>query len=192
MKVLAINGSPRPKGNTTQLIEMLFEAIIEENDKIETELVQLAGKTINTCLSCYKCFTNKDSKCAQTDDLNGIYAKMVKADAIILGSPAYFGDATGKMRCLIERAGLVSMANKGAFKRKIGAAVIAKRRQGGVQVWNSINFLFGVTQMIVVGSTGVNVGIGLMPGDIQKDSEAKPTMTNLGKNIAWLLSKIHG
>ncbi len=190
MKVLAINGSPRPKGNTTQLIEILFDVIKEENSEIHTEMVQLAGKTINSCLSCYKCFQNKDSKCFQQDDLNEIYAKMVEADAIILGSPVYFGDATGKMRCLIERAGLVAMANRGAFKRKIGAALIAKRRQGGAQTWNTLNFLFGVSEMVIACSNQLNLGIGLMPGDVKKDPEAKPTLKILGKNIVWLLSRL--
>ena len=191
MKVLAINGSPRPKGNTAQLIKMLFDTIEKENDKIETEMIQLAGKKINTCLSCYKCWSNRDNKCVQKDDLNDIYAKMVEADAIILGSPVYFGDVTGIMRCLIERAGFIAMANKRAFKRKIGAAVIAKRRQGGSQSWNTINFLFGVSQMIVVGSNGLNIGIGMNPGDVQKDSEIKTGLETLGRNIAWLLTKIH-
>lgn len=191
MKVLAINGSPRPKGNTAQLIEMFFEAVRKYNDKIETEMIQIADKTINTCLSCYKCMKNRDSKCGQNDDLNDIYAKMVQADAIILGSPVYFGDVTGKMRCLIERTGFVAMANNGAFKRKIGAAIIAKRRQGGSQSWNTMNFLFGVSQMIIVGSNELNIGIGLAPGEIQNDPEAKITMKVLAKNIVWLLNKIH-
>lgn len=191
MKVLAINGSPRLKGNTTQLIEMVFNAIKGENEKIETELIQLAGKKINTCQSCYRCFNNKNDKCAQNDDLNDIYAEMVKADAIILGSPVYFGDVSGIMRCLIERAGLVGMANKGKFRRKIGAAIIAKRRQGGSQAWNTINFYFAVSEMIVIGSRGLNIGIGLTPGEVQKDSEIKKGLEVLGKNIAWLLAKIH-
>lgn len=191
MKVLAINGSPRPNGNTTQLIEMVFKAITKYDDKIKTEIIQIAEKTINTCLSCYKCMKNRDSKCAQNDDLNAIYIKMVEADAILLGSPVYFGDVTGKMRCLIERTGFIAMANNGAFKRKIGAAIIAKRRQGGSQAWNTMNFLFGVSQMITVGSNELNIGIGLAPGDIQNDPEAKITMKVLGKNIVWLLNKIH-
>ena len=118
-KILAINGSPRPKGNTFQLIEMVFTAIKEEDNTVETELIQLAGKTINTCLSCYKCVKNRDNRCIQNDDLNQIYAKMVEADAIIFGAPVYFGDAPGKMRSFIERIGMVAMFNNRAFKRKI-------------------------------------------------------------------------
>lgn len=191
MKILAINGSPRPKGNTSQLIEMVFEAIKAENDKIETELIQLAGKKINSCRACFKCMANKNDKCIQDDDLNEVYAKMIEADAIIIGSPVYYADVTGKTKCLIERAGFVSMANGGKFKRKLGAAVAAVRRQGACRVWNSINMLFGISEMIIVGSSYWNMGFGLAPGEVQKDSEAKQNMKNLGTNMAWLLTKIH-
>ncbi|MFX1450363.1 MAG: flavodoxin family protein [Promethearchaeota archaeon] len=191
MKVLAINGSPRPEGNTAQLIEMVFIAIKKENENIETELIQLAGKKINPCISCFKCIANRNDKCAQNDDLNDVYAKMIEADAIIIGSPVYYGDVSGKTKCLIERSGFVQMANGNKFKRKLGAAVIAVRRQGACRVWNSINMLFGISNMIIVGSSYWNMGIGLNPGDVQKDSEGKDTMKNLGKNIAWLLTKIH-
>ena len=83
MKLIAINGSPRPNGNTFQLIQMVFNAIKEESNTIETELIQLAVKTINSCLSCYKCVKNKDNKYVQHDDLNEIYTRMLNLDAII-------------------------------------------------------------------------------------------------------------
>jgi len=188
MKVVGINGSPNPKGNTCQLIEMVFDGIREENNKVQTEIIQLAGKTINSCLSCYKCLKNKDNKCVQNDDLNELYAKMIEADAIILGSPVYFGDATGKMRSFIERAGFIALVNKRPLTRKIGAIVIAKRRQGGIQALNTLNFFFYISGMIIVGYA---IGIGTYPGEIQDDSEGKKDIKSLGKNIAWLLNKIH-
>ncbi|MFX1273615.1 MAG: flavodoxin family protein [Promethearchaeota archaeon] len=186
MKVLAINGSPRPKGNTFQLIEMVFDSIKEESNVIETEIIQLAGKTINTCLSCYKCAKNK-GRCIQKDDLNEIYTKMVEADAIIFGAPVYLGDVPGKMRCLIERTGFISLNNKTEFKRKIGAIIIAKRRQGGIQSLNTVNFFFYVNEMIILGYA---IGIGAYSGEIQNDSEGKKDVKILGKNLVWLLNKI--
>ncbi|MFX0029806.1 MAG: flavodoxin family protein [Candidatus Hermodarchaeota archaeon] len=188
MKVIAINGSPRPNGNTFQLIQMVFDAIKEENNTIETEIVQFAGKKINSCLSCYKCIKKKDNRCIQEDDLNEIYSRIIDADAIILGAPVYLGDVTGKMRCFIERAGFVALVNNRPLKRKIGAIVIAKRRQGGIQSLNTTNFFFYVNEMIIVGYA---IGIGTTPGEVRKDSEGKSDMKTLGKNIVWLLKKIH-
>ena len=188
MKVIGINGSPNPKGNTFQLIEMVFDGIKEEGNEIKTEVIQLAGKTINSCLSCYKCFKNQDNKCIQKDDLNTLYAKMINVDAIILGTPVYFGDATGKMRCFIERAGFIALANKRPLTRKIGAIVIAKRRQGGIQALNTMNFFFYISGMIIVGYA---IGIGTYPGEVQNDTEGKSDMRILGNNIRWLLNKLY-
>jgi multimeric flavodoxin WrbA len=188
MKIIGINGSPRQKGNTFQLIEMTFDAIKEECNEVQTEIIQLAGKTINSCLSCYKCLKNKDNKCVQNDDLNEIYAKMIEADAIILGTPVYFGDATGKMRSFIERAGFIALVNKRPLTRKIGAIVIAERRQGGIQTLNTLNFFLYISGMIIVGYA---IGFGAYPGEVQNDSEGKKDIKILGKNIAWLLNKIH-
>jgi multimeric flavodoxin WrbA len=187
MKIIAINGSPRPNGNTFQSIDLVFEAIKEEDNKVETEIIQLAGKTINSCLSCYKCVKNVDNKCVQKDHLNEIYSKMIEADAILFGAPVYLGDVTGKMRSFIERAGFVALVNKRSLKRKIGAIIIMQRRQGGIQALNTVNFFFYVNEMIIVGYA---IGFGTFPGEIQKDSEGKADLKILGKNLLWLLHKI--
>ncbi|MHA1378579.1 MAG: flavodoxin family protein [Candidatus Helarchaeota archaeon] len=190
MKVLAINGSYHENGNTYQLIQMVFEAIKEENSNIETELIQLKNKTINPCQVCLKCTKTRDNKCSQNDDLNDIVQKMIEADAIIIGTPTYFSNVSGPIKCLIDRAGFLGIVN-GCFKRKLGAAVVAVRRMGAVHAFNSINILFTINQMIVVGSSYWNHGIGFTPGEVQKDKEGIKTMKNLGKNMAWLLGKIH-
>lgn len=54
MKVSAMNGSPRKEGNTYTLITHVLKEI--ESEGIETEIIQLAGKKIHDCISCYKCF----------------------------------------------------------------------------------------------------------------------------------------
>jgi multimeric flavodoxin WrbA len=124
MKVVAFNGSPRKDGNTTILINHVFREL--EKEGVETELVQLSGKKIHGCIACYKCFENKDQRCAVKDDIaNECIEKMIKAEGIILGSPVYFTDVTAEMKALIDRAGFVSMANGGMYKNKVGATVVA-------------------------------------------------------------------
>ena len=69
MKVIAFNGSGRKDGNTAQLLQVVMDELEKEN--IETELIQLAGKRLEGCIACYKCFQNKDKQCAiDSDDLN--------------------------------------------------------------------------------------------------------------------------
>ena len=190
MKVIAINGSARKNGNTTHLINMVFEELKSEG--IETELIELAGKNIKNCLACLKCFETKDKKCIiKTDMLNEIIEKMANADAIILGSPTYFANVTPEIKALIDRAGLVGIANDYLFDRKAGAAVVAVRRAGSTNTFDAINKFFFINQMIVPGSSYWNMGLGLKPGDVDNDEEGIKTMKDLGQNMAWLLKKIN-
>jgi multimeric flavodoxin WrbA len=189
MKVVAFNGSGRKDGNTAILLNTVLEEIAKEG--IETELIQLAGKAPQGCIACYKCFENKDQKCAVTKDrLNEYLAKIIEADGILFGSPVYFADATAGIKALIERCGMVSTANGGLFKRKVGAAVAAVRRAGAIHTSDTLNHLFQHQQMIVVGSSYWNLGIGRDPGQVKDDAEGIRTMKTLGQNMAWLLKKI--
>lgn len=110
MKVLAINASPRPDGNTAMLLAKALEPAAEAG--IETEIFQLGGKMIAGCKACYRCFENKDRACIQASDpVNECILKMAQADGILLGSPTYFADVSPELKALIDRAGLVAMAN---------------------------------------------------------------------------------
>jgi multimeric flavodoxin WrbA len=190
MKVVAFNGSPRKEGNTYHSIRIVLKEL--EKEGIGTEIVQLGGANIKGCRACYKCFEQKNSRCIQNDDLNGFVEKMIEADGIIIGSPTYFSNVSTEVKALIDRAGLVTRANDFLLKRKVGAAVIAARRAGGTHVYSSINFFFGIGQMIIPGANYWNLGIARNPGDVLKDDEGVATFENLGQNMAWLLSKTHG
>jgi len=189
MKVVGFNGSARKDGNTAILIRKVFAEL--EAEGIETELVQLAGKTIKGCTACGKCQKNKDKKCAVADDFaNECIEKMIEADGIIIGSPTYFADLTTETKALIDRAGYVARANGHMFRRKVGAAVATERRAGSIHTFDSINHFFLIGQMIVPGSSYWNVGIGRAKGDVEQDEEGLETMQTLGQNMAWLLKKI--
>lgn len=191
MKVVAFNGSARKDGNTAILIKYVFQEL--EKEGIETEMIQLAGKKINGCIACYKCFENKDKHCSVKNDIaNECIEKMLDADGVILGSPTYVADITSEMKALIDRAGLVARANGDMFKRKIGAAVVAVRRAGSIHAFDSINHFFLIGQWIVPGSSYWNMGIGRNKGEVEKDEEGLNTMKVLGQNMAWLLKKIQG
>jgi len=189
MKVIAFNGSARKDGNTAKLINYAFEELNKEG--ISTELMQLSGNPIHGCIACYKCFTNKDRRCAVTDDVaNECVAKMDEADAIIIGSPTYFAGITPEAKALIDRCGMVSRANADMFKRKVGAAVVSVRRAGAIHVFDTINHFFTIGQMIIVGSSYWNIGVGRNIGDVDGDEEGLKTMRDLGINMAWLLQKV--
>ena len=188
MKVLAINGSPRTGGNTAILIEYVFGEL--HNEGISTELYQLGGNKIHGCTDCRKCFKNRDQHCVIKDDVvNECIAKMIEADGIILASPTYYTDVTTEMKALIDRAGFVVSANGHILKRKVGAAVVAVRRMGGIHAFDTLNHFFLYCQMIIPASSYWNVGIGLAPGDVNSDKEGIEIMKTLGQNMAWVLKR---
>lgn len=189
MKVIGINGSTRKGGNTADMIKTVFKEL--EAEGIETELIELGGKTMKGCIACYKCFENKDRKCAVKNDfMNDCIEAMDNADGIILGSPTYFANVSPEMKALIDRAGMTGRANDDMFARKVGAGVVARRRGGAMQAFNALNTFFFIEQMIVPGSRYWNMGSGLDKGDVNADAESVETMEVLGKNMAWLMKKI--
>jgi multimeric flavodoxin WrbA len=188
MKVIAFNGSPRRDGNTATLLAAVLREL--ESQGIETELVHLIGP-LSGCKACFKCTEKKNGRCIQDKDMiNQCIEKMAAADGIIIGSPTHFADLTPETKALIDRAGFVAMANGYMFKRKVGAAVVAVRRAGAIHVFDSINHLFLISQMIIAGSSYWNIGMGLEERDVERDQEGLATMRTLGQNMGWLLKKI--
>ncbi len=189
MKVVAFNGSPRPKGNTHRLIGI----VLVELDKagLETEEVQLGGRFIHGCVACYRCFKTKDGRCAVTDDIaNDCIAKMTAADGILLASPTYYADVTPEIKALMDRSGLVAAANDSLLRRKAGAAVVAVRRGGAIHAFDTMNHFFLINEMIIPGSIYWNMGIGRNIGEVENDEEGVLTMRALGENMAWLMQRL--
>ena len=189
MKVVAFSGSARKGGNTAILLRYVLKEL--EDEGIETELIEMSGAKIHGCLACRECSKRKDRRCGQTNDMGNAYiAKMEEADGILLGSPTYVADVSPEIKALMDRACLVSKANDGLFRRKVGAAVVAVRRAGAIHAFDALNHFFMINEMIVPGSSYWNIGIGLQPGDVEKDEEGIRTMKTLGRNMAWLLKKL--
>ena len=190
MKVVAFNASPRKNGNTSVLISMVFEVL--EKEGIDCEMVHIGGKPLFGCRACDQCYKTKNNKCVVEDDeLNKYVEKMIEADGILFGSPTYFANVTAEMKAMIDRVGRVGRANGYLFKHKIAAAVMAVRRAGSIEAFDAINHFCLIEQMIIPGSTYWNLGVGGGIGEVRSDDEAKKNMENLGRNMAWLLQRIH-
>lgn len=190
MKIVAFNGSARKDGNTAILLKRAFKAL--EAEGFETELIQLAGQHIRGCTACRTCFETKNQRCIIAEDkVNEYICKMVEADGILLGSPTYFGMMSPELKALIDRAGFVARATPEMLRHKVGAAVVAVRRAGGMSTFDAINHFFLINQMIVPGSSYWNIGMGNKKGEVELDEEGMKTMEDLGKNMAWLIKKIN-
>ena len=186
INVVAFNGSPRKNGNTARMIRRVFTRL--EAAGIGVKEIQVGGNLVRGCVACWACRKNDLKRCAFDDDpMNGWIEAMQAADGIILGSPTYFANVSTEMKALIDRAGFSSMH---LMRRKVGAPVVAARRGGAIQVYNTLMAFFGITEMVVPCSSYWNMGFGLDPGDVGKDAEAMHTMDNLGDNMAFVLQKL--
>lgn len=191
MKLIAINGSPRPQGNTNLLLQTVCEPL--EAAGINTRIVQLAGSGLRGCTACMKCVENKNRRCIiDSDPLNDILQQIYAADGLVLGSPTYFADVTTEMKAFIDRSGFVCRANGRLLNRKVGAGVVAVRRGGSMHALQTLQNYFLINEMIVPGSSYWNIAFGRNPGEVANDAEGMETMHRLGENMAWLMGKIGG
>ena len=187
MKVLGISGSVRKNGNTALIIGQIFESLSTKG--IETELIQLADYEIQPCRGCFAC-KGRGNCVFKNDGFAEIFSHMTEADGIILGSPVYSADVSAKMKAFLERGGVIVATNPGIFRHKVGAAVAAVRRGGGMTTVDTMNHFMLNKEMIVVGSTYWNMVYGKNIGDVLNDEEGMANMRNLGENMAWLLNQL--
>ncbi len=187
MKAVLLNGSPRINGNTKQALQIVA-AELNARD-IETEIIQLGGKTFAGCRACGLCGKTRDGKCAVDDGMNEIIGRVFAADAVVIGSPTYFANVTAEVKAFIDRCGYVSRSCGGLLKYKPGAAVVIARRAGADFVYAAINFFFGIAEMPIAASSYWNMSLARLPGDIQKDEEGIATFKTLGENLARLIER---
>lgn len=97
MKTLVINGSARPKGHTSQMVQLFLDTLGGEYEIIDAYRVQ----NIAPCTDCRYCWHKKE--CQIKDGMQEIYQKLEAADNLVLASPMYFHSVTGKMKILLDR-----------------------------------------------------------------------------------------
>ena len=192
MKIVAFNGSPKAKGNTYHALKLVCDEL--ENQGIESEIITVGNKKISGCLGCNQCVKNRDEKCIIKDDLvNDWIQKMKDADGVLLGSPVHYSSIGGNMKSFLDRAFYVMGANGGMLRHKVGAAVVAVRRSGGMTTFNDLNHYLLYSELMMPTSNYWNVIHGTKPGDVLDDAEGVQIMKVLGQNMAYLLKLIqHG
>lgn len=181
MKVIAINGSPHPHGNTYQCLETVCHEL--EARGVETEILQVAQKPLAGCLGCGVCA--KSGRCFQNDaEFDGWCQKIWAADGLILGSPVHYASIGGTMKCFLDR---LFYQSGGRLRGKAGASVAALRRSGGVTTFDDLNHYLLISEMFVVPSFYWNAVHGTAPGEVAQDAEGQALLRTLGANMAWFL-----
>ena len=121
MKILGISGSPRKNGTTVAMLEEALNAA--KGDGAETELYSVAGKDIRGCIACHAC--GETGKCAQEDDMQELYPKMLEADGIIFGTPIYFWEMTAQAKAVMDRTFALNFGGKSLENKVCGVIACA-------------------------------------------------------------------
>ena len=192
MNVLAINGSPRKKGNTNIALNFISKEL--ESEGIDTNILQLGTDVIRCCSACGVCGKTLDERCVIDDDIvNSAIQMMIKADAIIFGTPVHFAGMSSNLKALMDRAFYVGAKNDGLFRHKVGGAVAVTRRSAGVVTFNSLTNYLLFAEMIIPAGNYWNVIHGRDIGEVEQDIEGLQTLKTFAKNMAWVMKLIeHG
>ena len=183
MKVLLINGSPRPKGNTAIALGEMVKVFASEG--VETEIMAIGAKAIRGCVACGSC--RKNGKCVFDDPVNEAAVKFQESDGIVLASPVYYASANGTLISFLDRLFFSASFDK---TMKVGASVVFARRGGLSATYDEINKYFGISGMPIVGGQYWNSLHGREPGEAARDEEGMQGMRTLARNMVFLMKSI--
>ncbi len=114
-RLFIINGSPRKKGNTSNLIKWVASAAIEKGAHVEIiDAVKLA-KENNGCRGCRQCNISEDYTCVIKDDTSLTVARMLKSNVVIFATPVYFGSFPGQLKQFIDRMYCLKKIHQNGF-----------------------------------------------------------------------------
>lgn len=198
MKIIAVACSPR-KGKTTKAaLEVCLAAAREVGDGIETELLELAGLSVNGCIACGKC--NDGLVCTHDDGFMSLVPALSSADlmGLIVGTPVYLGSMTSQCKAFLDRS-VMFRRNGFLFRNKVGGALaVGGVRNGGQELTvQAIHAAMLCQDMVVVsdGRPTAHFGAALWSGGDQgvaDDDVGLETARNLGRRVAEVCLQLAG
>lgn len=183
MKVLLINGSPRPHGNTALALDEMVKIFNES--KVEAEVMTIGNKPIRGCVACGAC--RKSGKCAFDDQVNEAAVKFQESDGLVLASPVYYASANGTLISFLDRLFFSASFDK---TMKVGASVVVARRGGLSSTYDEINKYFGISGMPIASGQYWNSVHGREPGEAARDEEGMQGLRTLARNMVFLMKSI--
>jgi multimeric flavodoxin WrbA len=183
MKVLILNGSPRPNGNTSIAVREM-ETVFQEGG-VEVETVQIGNKDVRGCIACLSCA--KTGKCVFDDIVNELAPKFEAADGLVVATPVYYASANATLVACLDRLFYSTHFDK---TMKVGASVVCARRGGCSATFDELNKYFTIAGMPIASSQYWNSIHGREPGQADMDEEGKQTMRVLARNMTFLMKSI--
>lgn len=128
MRILVLNGSPRPNGNTKKMAEAFRDGAVSAGHHVD--VVDVCRLKINGCLACEYCHAKNHGVCVQKDDMQQIYDLLKEAEMLVLASPIYYHGITGQLKCVVDRFYSAAYPNKPPKLKK--AAMILSSGDAGM------------------------------------------------------------
>jgi multimeric flavodoxin WrbA len=187
--ILGICGSGRKDGNTGALVEEVLKAA-----GTESELVWLIDLNLGYCTGCWRCVT--EGKCWQEDGMTGLYKKMIDCDAMVIGSPCYYGEVSGLVKSMMDRSialgymGIgkeseTAMHGRKPLENKPAAVLSAVAGHGVEGALNTMEKFVKYGEMNFVGKLGAVAGMG----DVREKDDVMSEARALGMKIREALSQ---
>ncbi len=183
MKVLMVNGSPHPQGNTFLALEEMQKIFSQQG--VEVAYVQLGQQAIRGCIGCGSCA--KTGKCVFDDAVNETAELFQAADGLVVGTPVYYASANATLIAYMDRLFYSTGFDK---TMKVGAAVAVARRGGISATFDELNKYFTISGMPVASSQYWNGVHGRQSGEAAQDTEGLQTMRTLARNMTFLMKSI--
>lgn len=169
MRILILNGSPRPNGNTKKMISAFKEGADLAGHNVD--VVDVCRKNISGCLACEYCHTKSHGECVQKDDMAEIYGLLKEAEMLIIASPIYYHGISGQLKCVLDR--FYSVAYPARLPRLKKAAMFLSSGDPDMYDGSIFSFKGDFTGFLGLEDMGVYTACGRENGSPQKLEELR-------------------
>jgi multimeric flavodoxin WrbA len=182
-KVLILLGSPRKKGNSAVLAEQIRKGVGSTGGVAET--VFLHGMNIHPCQSCYVCQKPESKGCAIEDDMQGLYPRLIEADAWVIASPVYWFTMSGQTKIFLDRCFALPAYKKAAFagKRIAIAMSYADSDPFTSGCVNALRTFQDIFRYVGANIVGMVYGSAMDAGEIRSNDDLMRRAEELGRNL---------
>jgi multimeric flavodoxin WrbA len=182
-KVLVLLGSPRKKGNSATLAAQVAKGA--KSAKAEVETIYLHGMNIAPCKSCYACQKKGSKGCAIKDDMQGLYPKLIEAEAWVIASPVYWFSMSAQTKIFMDRCFALPAYHRNPFKGKRIAIAMSYGDKdpfasGCINALRTFQDAFSYTQSSIVGMV---YGSAMDAGQIEANEALMQEAVELGKKV---------
>lgn len=191
MKVIALNGSPRPIGNCSNILNEVQDAF--EREGIEMEVVHLYEYRFTNCNVCLTCEIRGDGRCMDEDDgFNDLLDTLRGADGLFMIAPSYAGACPSVMQTFLERAALVFEKGDQGLAGKVGGAVAVCAHDGADLVYDQMVRFMLRNRMAVCGSNPMPIIRALNSPQYSDDTLGMKGVHSLVDGMTSMILRLNG